>query len=166
MSLEQYNSLMSSMLNQQCALTKLRAEIGGRKGRMCWECRKFGHLAHNCRNKKEEIKRKLVPQNKFEVIVSRVMQCRVKEEVKVRKQETVEEGVQCFRCWGVGHYKWECPNIKVEKERKRSGEVVCVVSPQKAQQKKRLVCSLWRKAQEHCSKRGMPSRGAALEGQG
>ena len=86
--------------------------------------------------------------------------------MKVRKQKTVEERIQCFRCWGVGHYKWECPNIKVEKERKRSGEVVCVVSPQKAQQKKRLVYSLWRKAQEHCSKRGMPSRGAALEGQG
>jgi len=73
MSLEQYNSLMSSMLNQQCALTKLRAEIGGRKGRMCWECRKFGHLVCNSRNKKEEAKGKLVLQNRFEVIVSRVI---------------------------------------------------------------------------------------------
>ena len=73
MSLEQYNSLMSSMLNQQCALTKLRAEIGERKGRMCWECRKFGHLVCNCRNKKEEAKGKLVLQNRFEVIVSRVI---------------------------------------------------------------------------------------------
>jgi len=93
MSLEQYNSLMSSMLNQQCAFTKLRAEIEGREGRMCWEYRKFGYLAHNYRNKKEEAKGKLIPQNRFKVIVSRVVQCRVKEKVKVRKQKTVEEGI-------------------------------------------------------------------------
>jgi len=99
-------------------------------------------LACNCRNKKEEAKRKLVSQNKFEVIVSRVIQCRVKEKVKVRKQETVEEGVQYFRYWKVGHYKWKCPNIKVEKERRRSGEVVYVVSLQKTQQEERLVCFL------------------------
>ena len=99
-------------------------------------------MACNCRNKKEEAKRKLVSQNKFEVIVSRVIQCRVKEKVKVRKQETVEEGVQYFRYWKVGHYKWKCPNIKVEKERRRSGEVVYVVSLQKTQQEERLVCFL------------------------
>jgi len=99
-------------------------------------------LAYNCRNKKEEAKRKLVSQNKFEMIVSRVIQCRVKEKVKVRKQETVEEGVQYFRYWKVGHYKWKCPNIKVEKERRRSGEVVYVVSLQKTQQEERLVCFL------------------------
>ena len=62
--------------------------------------------------------------------MSRVIQYRVKEEVKVRKQETVEERIQCFRCWGVGHYKWEYPNIKVEKERRRSEKVVhCYGSP-------------------------------------
>ena len=99
-------------------------------------------MACNCRNKKEEAKRKLVSQNKFEVIVSRVIQYRVKEKVKVRKQETVEEGVQYFRYWKVGHYKWKCPNIKVEKERRRSGEVVYVVSLQKTQQEERLVCFL------------------------
>jgi len=38
--------------------------------------------------------------------------------------------VQCFRCQRIGHYKWECPNIK-EKER-RSEEVACVARPQKA----------------------------------
>ena len=62
--------------------------------------------------------------------------------MKVRKQETVEEGVQYFRYWKVGHYKWKCPNIKVEKERRRSGEVVYVVSLQKTQQEERLVCFL------------------------
>jgi len=73
MSLEQYNSLMSSILNQQYTLTKLRVEIEEREERMCWECRKFRHLACNCRNKKEEAKRKLISQNKFEVIANRVM---------------------------------------------------------------------------------------------
>jgi len=72
---------------------------------MCWEYRKFGHLAHNCRNKKKKTKGKLVPQNKFEIIASRVMQYGMKKEVKVRKQEIVEEGVQYSRYWGVGHYK-------------------------------------------------------------
>ena len=93
MSLEQYNSLIGSMLNQWHTLAKLRAEIEGREGRVCWRCRKFGHLACNCRNKKEEEKGKPILQNRFEVIVSRVMQYGVRGEVKVRKQETVEEGV-------------------------------------------------------------------------
>jgi len=95
---------MSRMLNQQCTLAKLRAEIEERKGRVCWGCRRFGHLARNCRNTKEA-KEKLVSQNRFEVIVSRVMQCGVREEAKVRRQETVEEGVQCFRYQGIGYYK-------------------------------------------------------------
>jgi len=73
----------------------------------------------------KEAKGKPVLQNRFEVIASRVIQCRVREEAKVRRQETVKEGVQCFRCWKIGHYKWECPNIKVEKER-RSEEVAHV----------------------------------------
>jgi len=30
------------------------------------------------------------------------------------------------------YYKWKCPNIKVEKERRKSKEVAYVVSPQKA----------------------------------
>jgi len=93
MSLEQYNSLMSSILNQQYALTKLRAEIEEREGRIYWECRKFRHLVCNYRNKKKKAKGKPIPQNRFEAIASRVMQCGVKEEVKVRKQKIVEEGI-------------------------------------------------------------------------
>ena len=92
MSLEQYNSLIGSMLNQWHALAKLRAEIERRKGRVCWGCKRFGHLVYNCRNMKEA-KEKLVPQNRFEVIASRVIQCGVREEAKVRRQEIVEEGV-------------------------------------------------------------------------
>ena len=39
------------------------------------------------------------------MIANRVIQYRVKEEVKVRRQKTVKKGVQCFRYWGVEHYK-------------------------------------------------------------
>jgi len=76
---------MNGMLNQWYTLAKLRAEIGGKEGKVYWECRKFRHLVCNCRNRKEEIKRKLISQNKFEIIANRMIQCRVKEEVKVKK---------------------------------------------------------------------------------
>jgi len=80
-------------------------------------------LAHNCRNKNKKKKRKPIPRNKFEVLLSRVMRCGVREEVRIRKNKMVEE-VKCFRCWGVGYFKWECLNIKVEKKRKRDKETV------------------------------------------
>jgi len=69
------------------------------------------------------------------------MRCRVREEVKIGRNEMVEE-VKCFRCWGMGHCKWECPNIEVEKKRKRDEEVACVVNLQKVQQGERLAYSL------------------------
>ena len=128
------------MLNQWHTLAKLRAEIEIKEGRVCWEYKRFGHLACNCRNKTREIKEKPILQNKFEVIASRVIQCGVREEV--RRQETEEKEVQYFRCWGIEHYKWECPNIKVEKKRKRSEEAAHVVSPQKAQQEEKPVYSI------------------------
>jgi len=109
-----------------------------------WKCRRFRHLVQNCRNKKEEMKGKLILQNKFKIIASRVMQCEVKEEVQVRRQKMAEIGVQCFRCWKMGYYKWECPNIKIKKKKKRrkSKEAMYVVSPQKIQQERRPVYSL------------------------
>jgi len=70
MSLEQYNSLISSMLNQWQALTKLRAELEEREERECFKYRKFGHLAYNCRNRVEGEKGKLISKNKFEVLAS------------------------------------------------------------------------------------------------
>jgi len=90
------------------------------------------------------------------------MQCRVRGKVKVRKQETVEKRVQCFRCWGMGHYKWECPNIKEEKER-RSEEAVHVVSLQKAQQRGKLVHPNWEKAQEYYGVENVPEDTQLLE---
>ena len=83
------------------------------------------------------------------------MQYSVRGEVKVRKQKTVEEGVQCFRCWRMGHYKWKCPNIKEKKER-RSEEAVCAVSLQKAQQEGKPAHSNWEKAQEYCRVENVP----------
>ena len=45
--------------------------------------------------------------------------------------------MQCFRCWRIGHYKWECPDTK-EKKKRRSEEAVYAVSLQKMQQGERL----------------------------
>jgi len=83
MSQTQYDLLISNLLKEKYALTKLRAELEGRWERMCFECKKFGHLAPNCRNKREGEKRMLVPQNRFEVLLSKVMRCGV----EIRRQE-------------------------------------------------------------------------------
>jgi len=162
MSLEQYNSLMGSMLNQQHALAKLRAEIEGRKERMCWGCRKFGHLARNCRNKEEEEKRGITLQNKFKVLSSRVIQCDVKERM-IRKQKMME--VECFKYGEKGHKCRECPLWKGEKKLQVEEEVVCVAMSQKAQQKewkRSLVHILQQRAQEHCEE-GIPDKACLLE---
>ena len=74
MSQTQYNSLMSSMLNQKHTLAKLRAELEGRKEKIYFSCKRFRHLAQNCRNKAEGEKGKTVPQNKFEMLSNQVMQ--------------------------------------------------------------------------------------------
>jgi len=83
---------MSNMLNQKRALTKLRVELERRKGKMCFSCKRFRHLACNCRNKEKEGKRMLVPQNRFEVLSSRVMRCGIeigKQEGEKKEREAV-----------------------------------------------------------------------------
>jgi len=97
---------MSTMLKEKCALNKLRAELEGRKGKLCQCCKKFGHLVRNCRNRRGEEKGTVVPQNKFEVLSSRVMQCRV-EEKTIRSMRMLE--VKCFRYRDEGHKCRECP---------------------------------------------------------
>jgi len=51
---------MGGILNQQCALAKLRAEIEDRKERVCWRYKRFGHLVYNYRNKKGKEKGRLI----------------------------------------------------------------------------------------------------------
>jgi len=72
MSLEQYNNLMSNMLNQIWALTKLRAELEGKEGKLCRQCGKFRHLAQNYRSREEQ-KKKTVEDNRFEMLRSQMM---------------------------------------------------------------------------------------------
>jgi len=64
---------MSNLLNKKRTLTKLRAELEGRKGKLCRCCKKFRYLARNCKNKRREEKGTVISQNKFEVLKSRVM---------------------------------------------------------------------------------------------
>jgi len=123
---------MSNLLKQKHALVSLRAKLEGKKEQECWNCKGFGHLARNYRNKKEKKKRGTAPQNKFEVLTSRVMQCDVKERI-IRKQEVVE--VKCFKCGEKGHKCRECPLWKEKKKLQVAEEAVHVAMPQKAQQK-------------------------------
>jgi len=88
---------MSNLLKEKCSLTKLREELEGRRGKLCRCCEKFRHLACNCRNGKEGEKGIIIPQNKFEVLKTRVMQCGV-EGKTIRRQETIV--VECFKYEG------------------------------------------------------------------
>jgi len=81
MSQEQYNTLLSNLLREKCAFTKLRVKLERRKGKLCRSYRGFGHLVRNCRKGKEEEKGVATPQNKFKILSSRVMQCGVEKRV-------------------------------------------------------------------------------------
>jgi len=106
---------------------------------LCQCCKKFGHLVCNCRNKKEEEKREVIPPNKFEVLSSRVIQCGV-EERTIRRYEVVV--VEYFKCGEKRHKCRECPLWEKKKR------VACVAKPQKVHQQKRLVHPVKGKAQE------------------
>jgi len=86
MSQQQYYNLISNLLKQKRALTSLREKLEGKRERECWKYRGFGHRAQHCR-KGEGEKGKLTPQNKFEILASRVMRCGV----ELRRQEARRE---------------------------------------------------------------------------
>jgi len=113
MSQQQYNNLMSVMLKEKRALAKLRAELEGRKGKLCQHCKEFGHLARNYRNKEEEKKGIIAPQNKFEVLRSRVMQYGVEE----RTIRSVRIVVECFKCGEERHKCRECSQWERKEKR-------------------------------------------------
>jgi len=114
MSQEQYNTLMSNLLREKHTLAKLRVELEGRREKLCRCCRKFGHLARNCRNKREGEKGTAIPQNKFEILSSRVMQCGI-EEKTIR---SIRVGVKCYKCREEGHKYRECPLAGRKKEKR------------------------------------------------
>ena len=65
----------------------------------------FAPFHCNCRNKKEGSKGTIIPQNKFEVLRSRVIQYGVEERM-IRRHEAVV--VECFECGEKGHKCREC----------------------------------------------------------
>jgi len=97
---------MSNLLNEKHALAKLRAELKGRRRKLCRSCKEFRYLAQNCRNKREGEKGIAMPQNKFEALSSRVMQCRVEKRI-VRNVRMIV--IECFKCGEKGHKCRECP---------------------------------------------------------
>jgi len=113
MSQEQYNTLLSNLLREKHALAKLRVELEERKGKLCRSCKGFRHLAQNYRNRKEGERGAEMPQNKFEVLKSRVMQCGVEE----RTIRSVRVVVECFKYGKEGHKCRECPQWE-RKEKK------------------------------------------------
>jgi len=147
MSQEQYNTLLSNLLREKCALAKLRVELEGRKGKLCRSCKGFGHLARNCRKRKEEEKGVAMPQNKFKILSSRVMQCGIEGRV-VRSMRMV--AVKCFKCGEEGHKCRECPLWE------RKAKRVAHPNERKAHQGKRKLAHLKRgKAQENRKERQM-----------
>jgi len=143
MSLEEYNNILSKMLNTRRALAKMKSELEGREGRKCWQCKQFSHLAKNCRNKGGRVEERKKSTNRFKTLTSRIMQCGVRE---VRRQEVVREVVKCFGCGREGHKKWECPKKKGSNKKE-------VVPPQ---------AGVWEKVKKHSRAKGLPPRGAAV----
>jgi len=131
---------MSNLLREKHALAKLRIELEGRKGKLCRNCKGFRHLTQNCRERKKEGKEVAIPQNKFKILSSRVMQCGVEERV-VKSMRTAV--VKCFKCGGKEYKYRECPLWKRKVKR-----VVRLDEGKVHQEGRRPVCPIREKAQE------------------
>jgi len=168
---------MSTLLKEKRALTKLREELEGRKGKLCRSCKGFGHLAQNCRNRKEGEKGVEMPQNEFEVLKSRVMQCGVEGKM-IRSVRVV---VECSKCGEEGHKCRECPQWKRKEKRvarPREGKAhqgerrLRRVEEEKAARpikgeaqqewRRSSIEELRKKTEEHCGK-GVPREAQLLE---
>jgi len=116
-----------------------------------------------------------MPQNKFEVLRSRVMQCGVEERV-VRSMKTAV--VKCFRCGEEGHKCRMCPKKEKRVARPREGKAhqgerrLRRVKEEKAaypikgevqqEWRRSSIKELRKKAKEHCGK-GVPREAQLLE---
>jgi len=60
------------LLKEKQALALLRAQLERKREKEYWGCKKFGHLAYNCRNQNEK-KENSTPQNKFKVLLNKVI---------------------------------------------------------------------------------------------
>jgi len=123
---------LSNLLREKCTLAKLRVELKERKAKLCRSYKGFGHLAQNCRKKREEEIGVATPQNKFEILSSRVMQCGIERRI-VRSMRMA--AVKCFRCGEEGHKCRECPLWR--KKEKEVERVTCPVQGKVHQQEKR-----------------------------
>ena len=98
----QYNSFMSNLLKEKHALPSLRVELKKRPRKLCYGYKKFRHLACNYRNKRERERRTSIPQNRFEILSSRVIRYRV--EIRRQERERKEKkAIWCFKCREEGH---------------------------------------------------------------
>ena len=64
-------------IDKKIELRKMKKEEKRKRAireRRCFVCGIFGHMVHYCRNRGEEKRGSLMPQNKFEVLRDRVMQ--------------------------------------------------------------------------------------------
>jgi len=130
---------MSNLLREKRSLTKLREELEEKKGKLCWCCKKFGHLACNYRSKREGEKGKMTPPNRFKMLLSRVMQYGV-EERTIRRHKMVV--VKCCKC---GEKRHKCKECLLWEKKER---VARVAKPQKIHQQKGPVFPIKGKAQE------------------